>query len=297
MSGKRPLIYAHRGGAGIFPEHTLAAFLHSIQLGVDAIDIDVQITQDNIIVAHHDATLNPATTRDKNGNWVQERTPICELSFAKLQEYDVSQCDLASEYCQELYPEQQSLNEPARILSLDEIIAHTKAHPQLIYQIEIKTEPVTHSQQQCQQMIDGVLTVLTKHQVVARAELQSFDWRGLLYAKKIMPNIAISCISEESADYNNLLCSSTNPDFAFTAGFDVAQEQSLLHLLAKLKVDNWSPYFKNVTADKVALAHQLGIKVIPWTPDAVEELQQMIKLQVDGIITNRPERLLQQLNP
>ena len=52
-------IYAHRGGAGLVPENTLAAIASALSIGVDVIDVDIGLTQDNIVVAHHDLNLNP----------------------------------------------------------------------------------------------------------------------------------------------------------------------------------------------------------------------------------------------
>jgi len=42
----QPLIYAHRGGAGLFPENTLPAIENALQIGVDVIDVDVHHTKD-----------------------------------------------------------------------------------------------------------------------------------------------------------------------------------------------------------------------------------------------------------
>jgi glycerophosphoryl diester phosphodiesterase len=48
---------AHRGSSGTYPENTKSAFLEALRIGVDAIELDVQLTKDNEIVVHHDATL------------------------------------------------------------------------------------------------------------------------------------------------------------------------------------------------------------------------------------------------
>jgi glycerophosphoryl diester phosphodiesterase len=46
-----------------------------------------------------------------------------------------------------------------------------------------------------------------------------------------------------------------------------------------------------VTAENVKEAHDCGLRVVPWTVDAVEDMKRMINCDVDGIITNRPDRL------
>ncbi len=54
---KRPLLFAHRGARVERPENTLIAFRHALDLGADALELDVHATRDNVIVVHHDATL------------------------------------------------------------------------------------------------------------------------------------------------------------------------------------------------------------------------------------------------
>ena len=56
--GRRPLVVAHRGGAGLAPENTLAAFRRTLDLGVDAIELDVRLSRDGHPVVIHDATVD-----------------------------------------------------------------------------------------------------------------------------------------------------------------------------------------------------------------------------------------------
>ena len=53
---KHPLVFAHRGGGGLFPENTLEAFRYSVEMGVDFLELDVHSTSDGTLVVLHDAT-------------------------------------------------------------------------------------------------------------------------------------------------------------------------------------------------------------------------------------------------
>lgn len=59
---ERPLIYAHRGGAGLRPENTIAAFDHGLALGADGLELDVHLSRDGEVMVHHDATLERTTS-------------------------------------------------------------------------------------------------------------------------------------------------------------------------------------------------------------------------------------------
>jgi glycerophosphoryl diester phosphodiesterase len=58
----RPLVFAHRGGAALAPENTMAAFDHAVSLGVDGLELDVRLSSDGEVVVHHDRTLERTTS-------------------------------------------------------------------------------------------------------------------------------------------------------------------------------------------------------------------------------------------
>jgi glycerophosphoryl diester phosphodiesterase len=55
------LIFAHRGGAALAPENTLAAFEQAASLGADGFELDVRLSRDGAAVVHHDSTLDRTT--------------------------------------------------------------------------------------------------------------------------------------------------------------------------------------------------------------------------------------------
>ncbi|MBA3296641.1 MAG: glycerophosphodiester phosphodiesterase [Acidobacteria bacterium] len=55
------LVYAHRGGAALRPENTIAAFDHGLSVGADGLEFDVQLSSDGVVVVHHDDTLERTT--------------------------------------------------------------------------------------------------------------------------------------------------------------------------------------------------------------------------------------------
>jgi glycerophosphoryl diester phosphodiesterase len=61
FSSSRPLVFAHRGGALLAPENTVAAFDNGLSLGADGIELDVRLSRDGTAVVHHDATLDRTT--------------------------------------------------------------------------------------------------------------------------------------------------------------------------------------------------------------------------------------------
>ena len=64
VQSSRPLVFAHRGGARLAPENTIAAFDRGLTAGADGLELDVHLSRDGIVVVHHDAMLD-RTTRGK----------------------------------------------------------------------------------------------------------------------------------------------------------------------------------------------------------------------------------------
>jgi glycerophosphoryl diester phosphodiesterase len=81
----RPLVFAHRGGAALAPENTIAAFDRGLALGADGIELDVRLSRDGVVVVHHDRTLERTTPLSG---------PLASRSAAELA--DVSVPSLAS---------------------------------------------------------------------------------------------------------------------------------------------------------------------------------------------------------
>ena len=61
FAANRPLVFAHRGGAALAPENTLAAFDNGLALGADGLELDVHLARDGVVVVHHDPTLERTT--------------------------------------------------------------------------------------------------------------------------------------------------------------------------------------------------------------------------------------------
>lgn len=74
-----PLVYAHRGGAALAPENTIAAFDSGIACGAEGLELDVHLSRDGLVVVHHDAALDRTTSA---------RGPLCARTADELARVD-----------------------------------------------------------------------------------------------------------------------------------------------------------------------------------------------------------------
>src|SRR5882672_1613735 len=94
----QPWNIAHRGGAALMPENTLAAFEDAVARGCDGAELDVQLTSDGVVVVHHDFRLKAGLAR-KDGVWLSEPGPrIKDLSLDELRQFDVGTAQPGGSY-------------------------------------------------------------------------------------------------------------------------------------------------------------------------------------------------------
>ncbi len=290
---KIPVI-GHRGAAGLAPENTLAAFHRACQIGVDGFELDVLITADRQVVVHHDFRLKPEITRTADGKWLANngRAAIKNLDLAELQAYDVGRLKPYTGYSQR-YPDQPAVD-GERIPTLREVILLLKNECDRKTQIwvEIKTSPEEPEMTPAPEAVaDAVVKILRKEKVSERAYILSFDWRVLVHVQKTAPEIPTVYLSHVGVRLNNIKPGQPGPS-PWMAGIDVDDYKgSIPQAVHAAKGRYWAPHFKYITAKLVQEAHRLGIQVFAWTPDSQSDMQRLVEIGVDGIITNRPDIL------
>jgi glycerophosphoryl diester phosphodiesterase len=287
-------IIGHRGAAGLAPENTLASFSRACAVGVAGIELDVHLSADGVVLVHHDYALNPDIARDPRGAWVADsaRPVLRERSAAELRTYDVGRLRPDTDYARR-YPAQVA-SDGSRIPTLDEVITLFLAEcaPPTRLVVEIKTDPTRPALSAIPEALaDSTVARLRARGVVPRTQVIAFDWRPLRRVQAIAPEIPTSYLTVESRDFDSIErgLAGASP---WMAGIDVdAHGGSVPRAIHAAGGRNWSPNFRNVTAESIAEAHALGVRVFPWTVNAEEDMRRLIDLGVDGITTDRPDVL------
>ena len=283
-------LQGHRGARGLAPENTLAAFATALAIGVTTLETDLAVTRDGIVVISHDPDLNPALAR-VDGAWLTERgPPIRSLSLAELARYDVGRTDPASPYGRQ-WPEQVA-RDGERIPTLAALfeLAGTAARP-VRFNLETKITPTSGATTLgAEAFAEVVVEAVRKAGMSSRTTLQSFDWRTLVAAKRLEPSIATACLTAEGGSFDTV-----KPDASgrspWHAGIAPAGHDGSLPRMARAAgCAIWSPNVGSVTRERVAEAHALGLRVLPWTVNDPAAMARLIDWGVDGLITDYPDR-------
>jgi glycerophosphoryl diester phosphodiesterase len=282
-------LQGHRGARGLAPENTLAAFRTAVDLGVSTLETDLAVTKDDVLVISHDPMLNPDLVRGPDEKWIGAGVPIRSLTLAELKRYDIGRINPATNYAQQ-FPEQKPVD-GERFPTLAEFFA--AAGPDVRFNIELKTDPTkpdltVDPARFAQLAVDAIRL----GKAGGRSTIQSFDWRGLVAARRLAPEIATSCLSIESNDMDTVGRARGRPS-PWLAGLDLAAHGGSVPRLAKdVGCAVWSPFWRNLTAENVKEAQALGLKVLPWTVNNPTEMARLIDMGVDGLITDYPDRAL-----
>lgn len=300
---KKVLLIGHRGAAGLYPENTLFGFERALDIGVDAIELDVMMTKDGVICVHHDYRLKPEVARISRKLWLESQAsiPIKSLTFNELQTYDVGRLKPHTEYALK-YPAQRPID-GERIPAFRQVIAllkernpdHTTGHTKLW--VEIKTSPERPDMTPpSETIVKKVLQILHDENLEKRALVLSFNWSILALVQQMAPRIPVVHLSVSAKWLDNIKAGQPGPS-PWTAGIDVDDFQgSVPHAVHAAGGKIWCAWFKRLTEKEVQAAHALGLEVYAWFVDSPSDIGKFLKMNVDGIITNRPDRAKRLLN-
>ena len=299
MTAQAIEIQGHRGARGLLPENTIPAFERAIELGVDVLELDLGLTRDGVPVVHHDRGLSPDHTRDATGAWLSEPGPLIgALDLTELSELDVGRVAPGSKTA-ERFPE-QAPRDGTRIPTLSEVLAlgRRSGAGGIRFNIETKVTPLAPEETVGpEEFARVVVAVLRAEGMLDRANVQSFDWRVLFEVRRLAPELRTVCLTAEQSWHDNIHRGRPDPS-PWTAGLDVdAVGGSVPRLVQAAGCRGWSPYYRDLSAEALAEAHALGLKVVVWTVNEVAEMLALARLGVDGIITDYPDRAIEALAP
>jgi glycerophosphoryl diester phosphodiesterase len=154
--------------------------------------------------------------------------------------------------------------------------------PSVIFNVELKTFPWHPGlSAEGDAMADAVVAVADAHDAANRLIVQSFDWRGLRRLRRTRSDIRLSWLTSSALlDGARTWWDGPHPaDFGGSVPRAVAAEGG----------PTWGPDYADLTAESLAEAHRLGLRVVPWTINQPEHMRRLIRWGVDGLITDRPD--------
>ena len=292
-------IYGHRGARGLSPENTLPAYKTALALGVDYVDMDINMTKDGVLVVTHHLSLNPNLTRKIGGKeYIKSETMwIKNFTFEELQAFDVGRIDSQSEYAQ-TFPAQHPVDN-TKIPKLLDAVRYVKeiGGGQIKFVIEIKTDPTNpEGSSDPNEMARELVKILEQENIVERTEVQSFDFRSMLAIQELNPNVITQYLTED-VSRSQMLDPDSEKAGLWTAGHLLKNYSgSIPKMIAALGGKAWGVQDTGLTKALVQEAHDHHLKVVVWSwprypqPDIdLKITERVLGYGIDGIISDRPD--------
>lgn len=297
---------AHRGGRDVRPENTLYSYAYAIELGATSIECDMQLTKDGQIVMSHNPILNSDITRDENGNYIENnKYDIRLMTVDELKKFDVGVMDPNCGEYYDLHGKTQFTYD-AKIPTLEELMQLIQSYgdKNIVLNIETKSYPDPASagyknNADPKKFVEVFNNIVKKYDMEDRVVLQSFDWQTLIEMKKLNPNISTSALWQEQPSWgrdSESLRRYEKKKSPWLGGLDIKDYQgNPVKAAHAIGADIISPYYTEISKQDVDEAHSLGMKVVPWTVNNEKDMNMLLDMGVDGIISYKPWLLKQVL--
>ena len=251
-----PLVIAHQGGGDLWPGNTMFAFERAAALGVDVLEMDLHITQEGVLVIIHDETVDRTT----NGTGSVENMSLAE----------VKALDAGYNWSDDGGDTFPYRGMGITIPTLEEVF---KAFPEYRMTIEIKKTERSMAVPFCE--------MIRAYGMQDKVLVASFHDERMAEFRQVCPGVATSSARQETTVF--VLLSKVFLGRLYSPSFYA------------LQVPEESSNITVMTPQFVQAAHERNLRVEPWTVNDPEQMRTYIDWGVDGIITDRPDLMLEVL--
>jgi glycerophosphoryl diester phosphodiesterase len=255
----RPLVIAHQGGELLAPSNTMTAFMNAAEMGVDVLETDIHITKDGHLVTIHDHSVDRTTNGKGN---------VSDLTLAEIQALD------AGYHFKDLKGNYSFRGKGVYIPTVEEMF---QTFSGMRIEIEIKDD---NPPERIEEIASKLWNLIEEYQMEERILIGSFDQDILkTFERFAKGRTAISAGRQEVKNF-------------------VVTHKFLLRNLYVPKVDAFQVPVEDSGFDLtdqrfIDGAHRLGMDIHYWTIDDPETMEKLIEAGADGILTNRPDLLLE----
>ncbi|MES2448448.1 MAG: glycerophosphodiester phosphodiesterase family protein [Bacteroidota bacterium] len=260
---------AHRGGRGLMPENTIIAMQDAMNYpAITTLEMDTHITKDGKVVVTHDDYLSPGFMLTTDGKEIptsdSKKYAIFQMDYEQLKTFDIGT------KINKGFPQQKKIKTYIPLLAdlIDTVQKdiNQKNKKQLFYNIETKCDAAGDNvvNPTPEVFVKLLMDVIEQKKIMSYVVIQSFDKRTIQIINKKYPGVKTSFLVSNKKTYEENMA-------------DLGYKPFIL-----------SPNYNMVDASLVQKAHANGIKVIPWTVNTKEEINNLRALKVDGIITDYP---------
>ena len=286
-------VVGHRGARGILPENSMIGFDFALSTGVNLLEFDVLLTRDDIPVITHNHEFHSSAVRGPDGAFLNgEHSRVASLTISEIERLDIGRLNTETEYGRR-FPDQAQMD-GVRVPRLSELLnlVSQEKYDDACLMLELKSDPdLARDGEGHARIVTAVCAELRDAGMMGRTLLHSFDWALLAECRRQAPDMPLSFLpqlDENEHDIGEDAALLVTPDFSNP---DISVPDEVYKAGGSL----WCPHFTELGADDLARARALGLTIAVWTVNEPDDIEAMIDLRVDAIVTDYPGRVQQRL--
>jgi glycerophosphoryl diester phosphodiesterase len=256
----------HRGCRGLFPENSIPAFLHALEYPeVVTLELDLAVSKDKRLIVSHEPWMSASICSLPNGDSIPAAAAEQYLIYQYSAE-EIRQFDCGSRGNPRFPQQQKTRTWKPTLQEVVEAVRRLYPEKKVRWNIEIKSAPDWDGLRTppIEEFAELVIREVKALQLESSVVVQSFDVRPLQILHQRAGNLRLAFLVEN------------------TAGMDANLEK--LGFTPHI----YSPYYLFVDRKMVNTCKKKGMQLIPWTVNDVQSMRRLIRLGVDGIITDYP---------
>lgn len=272
----RVLVMAHAGGKGVYPSNTRSAFDYSYNLGVDVLEMDVQMTKDKVLVLRHGENITGNISKMSNCDTVVWKENYNYLHDTCNFGYNFQ--DENGNYPYRDMTSDEWINAGVYLTTLEELFVAYGDN--ILYTIEIKADADSWRTETA----DELYKLIDKYDLFNNVLVATNYTDISEYILSTYPNIVLSTSYDEA---QKMIIGS----YTFSSIF----YQPRTYAALQIPISSSVPVINELNlATKLLIktAHQHNMAVHYWTINDEDEMRKLIELGCDGIITDYPEVLM-----
>ena len=268
-------LQGHRGCRGLMPENSIPAFIHAVDLGVQTLELDLAVSAEKELIVSHEPWMASAICLNPSGKEYSEEKEksynIYRMTYDQIEAFD------CGSKINPRFPDQKKMSTTkprlADVIDAVKVFCAANSLPEPNWNLEIKSHPEWDNKfaPTPEVFAQLVYNLVREKEIADRCIIQSFDIRQL------------QAYHQLDADFNA----------ALLVQKDWSPEDNIEELGFEPPV--YSPHYTLVTPDLVRWCHINEMKIYPWTVNEVADMKKMVEYGVDGLITDYPDRYLNEV--
>ncbi len=277
----KPMVSAHRSGAGIAPENTMKAFENIIQnqdkFQIDIFEFDLQITKDDEIILLHDETLD--RTSDSRKVFNVKNAKVHNYTYDELRKLNMG-VNFVDENGQKPYANytSETLPDDLKVVRLDDVLDYLSNFKNFNFIMEIKDSGTLGKK-----AADRIHEILIENNVLQRTIIGTFHGEITKYLDKTYPDMYRSASVKEVIG------------FYLDSLFNIKRKNSHYKFVA-LQIPDEDYVVKLGTTRLINYAHKHNIAVQYWTINKKKDVKDLASKGADAIMSDYPDMVYETIN-